>query len=395
MGTSPSGRDRLSIIYGAAASPCPASQMRRFIDTTGDRSDWQWAKGLVFEPFSMKVLSAGGIFRILFVGGKAAQPFTNLHGVSLSETDAGSGMWNLTMSPAPIMSFGRSGEGATDAESLAAAITMVDWNGSPSPVFLYPSWHEFPAINTARLPAFMFQVSNYLKRSIQSSNKNAKYGMSVIALQMTVSAPEREFEEMEDKLEGLLAVMPESEQYFLIICTDREFKLVGQRRLSALAGKSTRMSRLSIFHMNMRTACEEAGDVVAKGPGPARPKPVPRPRKNRARGAEGTVALDPEPAEPPSVPKARRRRSTSGAGAILALDPQPIQTTATMASDTGRSHKATSIEPDPSHPPQPRGASIGRASCCAPLLPRCKRLPDAARRHFVLSHRPNQRLFRV
>ena len=129
--------------------------MRRFLDATSGRSDWQGAKGLFFEPFSIKVLSAGGIFRILFVGGQAPQPCDDVHGVSLKPV--GSDMWDLTLTPAPIRAFDQS-RGASDAESLAAAIAEVNWSGAPSPVFLYPSWHEFPVIDTARLPALLFQV---------------------------------------------------------------------------------------------------------------------------------------------------------------------------------------------------------------------------------------------
>ena len=119
--------------------------------------------------------------------------------------------------------------------------------------------------------------------------------MPGFALQMTVSS-DREFAEMEDKLEGVLAVLPESEQYLLIICTYGEFKMVGQRRLAAYAGKSTRMSRLSIFHMDMRTAHE-----------PAVPALVPEVRKTRARRA--VEAVDSQPAEPASTPKARKSKT--------------------------------------------------------------------------------------
>ena len=132
-------------------------QMRQFMDVTRDRPDWQGARGLVFETLSMKVLSSGGTFRIFFVGGKAVKPFTNVHGLSL--LDIGSGMWDLTMSRAPIMSFDRSG-GMSDVDSLTAAISKADWNSSQGSVLLYPSWREFPAIDAARLPAVMFQVSN-------------------------------------------------------------------------------------------------------------------------------------------------------------------------------------------------------------------------------------------
>lgn len=137
--------------------PCPTSQMRRFLDATSGRADWQGAKGLVFEPFSLKVLSAGGTFRILFLGGQAAQPCKDVYGVSLKPT-AGSDMWDLTLTQAPIRAFDRSRGGASDADSLAAAIADVNWSSAPSPIFLYPSWHEFPAIDTARLPALLFQV---------------------------------------------------------------------------------------------------------------------------------------------------------------------------------------------------------------------------------------------
>ena len=136
--------------------------MRRFLDATCGRADWQGAKGLVFEPFCLKVLSAGGTFRIRFVGGQEVQPCDHVHGVSLEPI--GSGMWDLTLTPTPIRAFDRSNEGASDVDALAVAIAEVNWSSAPNPVFLYPSWHEFPAIDTARLPALLFQVGHVNER---------------------------------------------------------------------------------------------------------------------------------------------------------------------------------------------------------------------------------------
>ena len=130
--------------------------MQRFLDAASDRSDMQSSRGLIFEPYGVKVLSVGGTFQMRVVGGKAVAPFTNVHGVSL--LDAGSGGWSLTiMSRAPITYFDRS-VGASDVDSLAAAIAQVDWDNSRSTMFLYPSWHEFPAIDALRLPDLLFQV---------------------------------------------------------------------------------------------------------------------------------------------------------------------------------------------------------------------------------------------
>ena len=142
--------------------PFPTSQMRRFLDATSGRSDWQGAKGLVFEPFSLKLLSAGGAFGITFVGGQPAQPCDDVHGVSLEPIAGSAGMWALTLTQAPISAFGRSSGVASGADSLAAAIAQIDWSGPPSPVFLYPSWHEFPAIDAVRLPNLLFQVRGHV-----------------------------------------------------------------------------------------------------------------------------------------------------------------------------------------------------------------------------------------
>ena len=131
--------------------------MLRFTDIAGIGSNWEAFMRLAFEPISLKILSAGGTFRMHFMGGKAVAPFTNVHGVSL--LDVGSGRWSLTMSRAPIRYFDRSVR-ASDAASLAAAVAEVDWDKSRSTMFLYPSCHESPAaISTLRLPNLLFQVS--------------------------------------------------------------------------------------------------------------------------------------------------------------------------------------------------------------------------------------------
>ena len=199
---------------------------------------------------------------------------------------------------------------------------------------------------------------------------------------MTVSL-DREFAEMEDKLEDLLAVLPESKQYFLIFCTDQEFKLVGLRRLAALAEKSTRMSRLSIFHMDMRTS-HQVGAAVAPHPQASEPALVPKGKRKTPRKTAGSVRVsDPQPSEP----SLGGRRAALEAGVADASDSQ-----------TQGVEPVDSLVPvHPSNLPQPGGTSIGKSVRCAalhphcfPCFPNCHHLPKLIRNHLVVG-----RLFRI
>lgn len=156
---------------------------------------------------------------------------------------------------------------------------------------------------------------------------------------------------MENNLADLLAVLPESAQYVLIVCTDQEFKLVGLRRIAALAKNQTRLSRLSIFQMDMRTTCE-AGAAAAVAPQPSQPKAAPRAIKSK-KGASS---------DPPK--------------------PRP-------ASGSKQLHEVAPTPPDPSQPPQLGASAISTGLYPAlrrPIRPQLPAPPSS--RCFITGHRP-------
>ena len=150
-----------------------------------------------------------------------------------------------------------------------------------------------------------------------------KTNVPCFAFQVTVS-PDREFAAMEQKLPDLLAVLPESAQYVMIFCTDQDFTQVGKRRLEeVVASTPGRLSRLSVFQMDMRTA-RDVGAAFAVAPQPSQPAAVPK----TSRRKKGSVV---DPSQPQPKPANGRRKRSLGEA------PAP---------------------PDPNQPPQPGVAAI-------------------------------------
>ena len=157
---------------------------------------------------------------------------------------------------------------------------------------------------------------------------------------------------MENSLADLLAILPESAQYYLIFCTDQEFKLVGLRRLASQANQQTRLSRLSIFVMDMRTTFG-AGAAAAVAP--------------------------PQPSQPATVPKRHRRKASVDTAAM----PKPKPATSSK-----RSRGVATVQPDPSQPQTPGAAAIATGLHPALRQPIRPQLPALPRNSFVKGHMP-------